>query len=383
MNVDVVVTLAPPTQLLATNGVAHLTYTGPATRLGAIYFDGQLLDFGAMDDALSTGDVIDLPWAWFGDTVSHRLEFRVYAGDYAVEGAEPAFTDPYVVSASVIVEAFANVTTFAAPDLGELIVGQSVNVTIDLGTLTSGFDWSFGGSLDTAGLPAGLAASLANPSTDDDQWSDDGSSPQLRVSGTPTTTGQNAVIFAVADGMNASAVVTHTYDVAALPKPPVSPPGRTLVGAGKSTFTIAGLGSKASIKSDALVRGLKSFSATPGTVTLTTLSNFSGVVRQRITVTDRGLVTSLTLVLVVKPAAPTHVNFTVMSKISRTLVRWNPSANATGYRVLVNGKNVAAMARTARTYTFKGALSVHTAVHVVALGGDGLTSPATKAAFAR
>ena len=375
------VMLTPATQVLANGGTAHFTYTGPGTRLGAIYFDGQLLDAGAMEDALCTGDVIDLPWTWFGDTVAHQVVFRVYAGDY-IEGANlPTYADAYEVTATITVEPFAPTTSFTAPTLGALQVGQPVNVSVDLGTLASGFDWTYGGSLDVSGLPAGLTFALANPSADDDQWSADGVSPQLRVYGTPTTAGTRAVVFAVADGFSAMALASHAYTVAAAPKAPTAPTTRTLNGAGRSTFTIAGLTPAAVITPAVNGRGVKALTTARNTVTLESLPNFSGVIRQRITVVDQGLTTALTLVLVVRPSAPGHVTVTPLT--GRTVVRWNASSNATGYRVLVNGKQAAQLTAAARAYVVKSALTVRSTVHVVATGGDGLTSAATRAARVR
>jgi hypothetical protein len=372
------VVLTPATQTLANGGTAHLTYTGPGTRLGAAYFDGQLLDAGAMDDALCTGDVIDLPWAWFGDTVAHEVVFRVYAHDFVAGAVLPTFADAYEISATITVEPFTPTTTFTAPTLGTLQVGRPVNVTVDLGTITSGFDWSVGGSLDVSGLPLGLAFALANPSTDDNQWSVDGTSPQLRVYGTPTTAGSRSVVFAVADGFSAMALANRTLIVAAIPKAPVAPAARALNGSGKSTFTIAGLSAAATITPAAKVRGVKTISTSHSTVTLQTIANFSGVIKQRVTVLDHGRTTPLTLVLQVRPGAPMHVTVTPLT--GRTVVRWNASPNATGYRVLINGKQAAQLPAAARAYVAKTTLAVRSTVHVIATGGDGLTSSAARAA---
>jgi hypothetical protein len=375
------VLLTPTAQDLSNGGTAHLTYSGPGTRLGAIYFDGQLLDSGAMQDALCTGDVIDLPWAWFGDTIAHRVVFRVYASDYVVGAVLPTYTDAYAVTATITVEPFTPVTTFTAPNLGPLQVGEPVNVTVDLGTLATGFDWSYGGSLDVSGLPSGLTFALANPSTDDNQWSTDGTSPQLRVSGTPTSAGVRSVVFAVADGFSAMALANRTYTVAPSPKAPTAPAPRTLSRAGRSTFTITGLTANAVITPAVKSRGIKTIGVNRNTVTIESLGNFSGVIRQRVTITDQGLTTTLSLVLQVRPAAPLHV--TVSPAIGRTTVRWGASANATGYRVLVNGKQAARLTAAARAYVVKATLNARSTVQVIATGGDGLTSAAARAARVR
>jgi hypothetical protein len=372
--------LTPASQSLGFGGTAHLTYTGSATRLGAIYFDGQLLDAGPMGDALCTGDVIDLPWAWFGDTVAHQVDFRVYAGDF-VEGAPlPTYADAYEVNARISVEPSAPTTTFTAPSLGTLQVGQPVNVSVDLRSLTTGFDWTYGGSLDVSGLPSGLTATLANPSADDDQWSDDGASPQLRIVGAPTSSGVRSVVFAVADGFSAMALATRSYTVVDTPKAPVAPPARTLNGGGRSTFVIAGLTPSARITPATKVRGVKSITTVKGTATLETVANFSGVIRQRVSVLDRGHTTALTLVLQVRPRAPAHVTFT--PQVGRTVVRWNPSSNASGYRVLINGKQAAQLSPRTRAYVIKNVLNAHSNVNVVATGG-GLTSAATRAVLVK
>jgi hypothetical protein len=377
----VAVVLTPATQVLGNGGTAHLTYIGPGTRLGAIYFDGQLLDAGAMEDALCTDDVIDLPWTWFGDTIAHQVVFRVYAGDYVDGATLPTYADPYEITTMINVEPFAPTTSFAAPTLGSLQVGRPINVSVDLGTLATGFDWSYGGSLDVSGLPTGLTFALANPSADDDQWSDDGASPQLHVYGTPTTAGTRSVVFAVADGFSAMALANRSYTVAAAPKAPTAPAARTLNGTGRSTFTVAGLTASATITPAANGRGVKALTTVRNTVTLETLPKFSGVIRQRITVVDQGLSTTLTLVLQVRPGAPAHA--TVTPQTGRTVVRWNASSNATGYRVLVNGKQAAQLPAAARAYVVKSTLTVRSTVHVVATGGDGLTSAATRAARVR
>lgn len=372
------VLLTPSTQALANGGTAHLTYTGPGTRVGAIFFDGTALDSGAMQDALCTGDVIDLPWAWFGDNAAHQIDFRVYANDYVAGATWPTYADTYVLSATITVEPFTPPTTFTAPSLGLLQVGRPVDVAVDLGTLATGFDWSYGGSLDVSGLPTGLTFALANPSADDDQWSNDGASPQLHVYGTPTIAGPRPVVFAVADGFSAMALANRSYTVAVGPKAPTAPAARTLNGSGHSTFTIAGLTSAAVITPAVKGRGIGTIATTRNTVTLQTLPNFSGVCKQRVTVKDQGLTTTLTLVLQVRPGAPVQV--TVKPLIGRTVVRWNASSNATGYRVLVNGKQAAQLPAAARAYVVKSALTVRSTVHVVATGGDGLTSAATRAA---
>jgi hypothetical protein len=64
-------------------------------------------------------------------------------------------------------------------------------------------------------------------------------------------------------------------------------------------------------------------------------------------------------------------------------VRWNASSNATGYRVLVNGKQAAQLPAAARAYVVKSTLTARSTVHVVATGGNGLTSAATRAARVR
>jgi hypothetical protein len=372
--------LTPAGQSLGFGGTAHLTYTGPATQLGAIYFDGQLLDAGPMGDALCTGDVIDLPWTWFGDTVAHQVDFRVYAVDFVEGGPLPTYADAYEVNARISVEPSAPTTTFSAPSLGALQVGQPVNVSVDLGTLTTGFDWTYGGSLDVSGLPVGLAATLANPSADDDQWSDDGVSPHLRIVGAPTAPGARSVVFAVADGFGAMALATRSYTVVGAPKTPLAPPARTLNGSGRSTFIVAGLTPSARIIPATKVRGVKSITTARSAATLETVANFSGVIRQRVSVVDQGRTTVLTLVLQVRPNAPARVTFT--PQVGRTVVRWNPSSNASGYRVLVNGNQAAQLSPRTRAYVIKNVLNAHSNVNVMATGG-GLTSTATRAVLVK
>jgi hypothetical protein len=64
------------------------------------------------------------------------------------------------------------------------------------------------------------------------------------------------------------------------------------------------------------------------------------------------------------------------------VVRWNPSSNASGYRVLVNGMQTAQLSPRTRAYVIKNVLNAHSNVKVLATGG-GLTSTATRAVLVK
>lgn len=373
--------LTPAAQDLAWNQVATLSYTGPLTQAGAVYFDGQVLDCGAMGDALTGPSTIDLPWLWFGDTTAHTVEFRVYNTDFVSGQTCPLYAAGYLQQAVLHVQPYAPTTSLTAPTLGVLVKGQEVDVTIDLATVSSGLDWSFGGSVATAGLPEGLAADLANPSADDPGWSDDGVSPQLRVHGTPTTLGTFTTTVAVADGLGGFATVDTTYTVQ---KDVVVPPSaQTRVGSGSSNFALGMLPVGSRVDVGALARGVAAGAVNGSLVHLTTRPGFSGVIKQNIVVTTPAKTVSLTLELRVRPVAPSAARYRVLSTKHVTQVTWTRSTNAVGYRVVVSGRTAATTSAKASGIVLRATVRNTSSVRVIALGGDGLTSSQVSAVRTR
>jgi hypothetical protein len=325
-----------------------------------------------MGDALTSGTSIELPWLWFGDTGTHAVEFRVYADAFVEGQAAPLYAADYATQALVTVQPYAPATTLSAPALGNLIEGRAVDVTVDLATLATGFDWSFGGSLAAVGLPKGLTLSLANPSADDEDWSESGISPIAHILGTPTSAGTFQATFAVVDGLGGLATIDVSYTVTS--ETVVAPAAMSRVGTGTTTFVIAGLPATATVRVDTFARGVAKANVKGNSVQLATKTGFSGIIKQRISVHLPSGTKPVTLVLKVRPVAPKAVTFRVLTARHTTQVQWKASSNATGYRVLVNGRAVSTVSARATGATLHTQVAQRSRVEVIALGSDGLTS---------
>ena len=293
------VTCAPISQTLVSGGTATVDYSGPSTRLAALFLDGQLLDFGSIGSALNDdGATVSLPWSWFGDTTAHTVDLRVYGSDYLATQGAPGFTDDYVSQAVVAVASYVRPLAISPVRLPTLKVGRAFKATLNLTSLTHGFDWSYGGSVSITGLPAGLTARIVNPSGDTASWTADGVAPQVLVSGTPQRVGVVRAQLTVSDQwQSARAPMSLVVEqlAAALPAQ------RTLRRTEFARFVITGVHADAKVIPAAKSCGVASIKVRGTSITVNVNGSFTGVVRQAFTVVDRGARSTVVVTLHVLP----------------------------------------------------------------------------------
>jgi outer membrane protein OmpA-like peptidoglycan-associated protein len=103
-----------------------------------------------------------------------------------------------------------------APMVDALTVGAPVDLSFNMATLATGFDWNAGGNASLTGLPDGLTYSVESAHYD-------GTAPVLHVTGTPTAAGISTVTMSVEDAFGRTATVDFTMTVNAAPTITLSP----------------------------------------------------------------------------------------------------------------------------------------------------------------
>jgi CshA-type fibril repeat protein len=182
-----------------------------------------------------------------------------------------------------------------------------------------------------------------------------------------TFTGTRTVFYRVRDAATRWAYSTFTVTVA-----PVSLSGSTDVVPPETNgaLPVAGIPSGANVAIPTSVSNAKSLSFSNGSVLITPVDGFSGIIRVPVTATLGTATFTTEVVLTVLPKAPSKV------KIANTpfgaIITWPASAttNATGYVVRVNGFEICRVTAENRACGYPGLLGPRARVDVQTLGAD-------------